>query len=81
MNFRDSKLTRLLQNSLSGNSLTVFLLTISQVQENIQESLNTIRFGMAAGAIRNNIKINAIQEEETQDKAEFMMQIQVLNVW
>lgn len=43
----------------------------------MQESLNTIRFGMAAGAIKNNIKV--ISEEESEDKAEYALQFQLLN--
>ena len=53
INFRDSKLTRLLQNSLSGNSKTAVVCTINPSNYNYQESLNTLKFGMVAGAIKN----------------------------
>ncbi len=58
VNFRDSKLTRILQNNLCGSSLTFMLLTISQNPDNYFESINTMRFGMAAGALKTIIKPN-----------------------
>jgi len=56
INFRDSKLTRLLQPSLGGNSITVVVCTINPA--NIYESINTVKFGLAAGAVKNKVSIN-----------------------
>lgn len=41
--FRDSKLTRLLQSSLGGNSRTIFIACVSSAPENANETLSTLR--------------------------------------
>jgi hypothetical protein len=46
--FRDSKLTRLLQHSLSGNGRTSIIITIRPDSPNMQETLCTIKFGERA---------------------------------
>ena len=66
INFRDSKLTRLLQPSLCGNSKTAVICTINPI--NYQESINTLKFGMNAGSIRNYIKVNVKQIDNFLDK-------------
>ena len=45
--YRDSKLTRLLQNSLGGNSRTALIVCVSPSTWNAQETLSTLRFGEA----------------------------------
>ena len=57
-NFRESKLTRLLQNSLSGNSKTNIICTITDVEEHYSETYNTILFGIKAKNIKTFIKKN-----------------------
>ncbi|RYG56459.1 hypothetical protein EON66_02860, partial [archaeon] len=42
--YRDSKLTRLLQHSLGGNSLTVMIATISPADDNLEETLSTLQY-------------------------------------
>ena len=56
--FRESKLTRILQPCLGGNSLTAIINTVSPSQSNLQESLNTLRFGLCAGGVKNNVAVN-----------------------
>ncbi|KAJ2858968.1 hypothetical protein GGI22_003141, partial [Coemansia erecta] len=56
--YRDSKLTRLLQDSLGGNSQTVMLACISPSDKNTNESLNTIRYANRARNIRNKVAVN-----------------------
>ncbi|KAJ2678572.1 hypothetical protein GGI25_002160 [Coemansia spiralis] len=56
--YRDSKLTRLLQDSLGGNSQTIMLACISPSDKNSNESLNTIRYANRARNIRNKIAVN-----------------------
>ncbi|KAJ2772781.1 hypothetical protein IWQ57_001613, partial [Coemansia nantahalensis] len=56
--YRDSKLTRLLQDSLGGNSQTLMLACISPSDDNGQESLNTIRYANRARNIRNKVAVN-----------------------
>ena len=56
--FRESKLTRLLQPYLGGNSLTSIICNVNPHITNYQESVNTLRFALCAGGIKNNVKIN-----------------------
>ncbi|KAJ2541482.1 hypothetical protein GGF49_003644 [Coemansia sp. RSA 1853] len=56
--YRDSKLTRLLQDSLGGNSQTLMLACISPSSKNSPESLNTIRYANRARNIRNRVAVN-----------------------
>jgi kinesin family protein 5 len=57
--YRDSKLTRILQESLGGNSRTTLIINCSPSSYNDDETLSTLRFGMRAKAIKNKAKINA----------------------
>ncbi|KAF2130355.1 kinesin, partial [Dothidotthia symphoricarpi CBS 119687] len=57
--YRDSKLTRILQESLGGNSRTTLIINCSPSSYNDAETLGTLRFGMRAKAIKNKAKINA----------------------
>ena len=57
--YRDSKLTRILQESLGGNSRTTLIINCSPSSYNDAETLSTIRFGMRAKTIKNKAKINA----------------------
>ncbi|XP_026880523.2 kinesin family member 3Cb [Electrophorus electricus] len=56
--YRDSKLTRLLQDSLGGNSKTVMVATIGPASCHYEETLSTLRFANRAKNIRNRPKIN-----------------------
>ena len=62
--YRDSKLTRVLQDSLGGNSKTVLIVAISPSSYNANETLSTIRFGLRAKAIENKITVNASRSVE-----------------
>ncbi|KAJ7560266.1 hypothetical protein O6H91_04G121100 [Diphasiastrum complanatum] len=57
--YRDSKLTRILQESLGGNSRTTLLCCCSPSSSNATETLSTLRFGTRAKQIKNKPKINA----------------------
>ena len=57
--YRDSKLTRVLQDSLGGNSKTVLVIAISPSVYNGAETLSTIRFGSRAKSITNKVTVNA----------------------
>lgn len=63
VNYRDSKLTRLLQNSLSGNSKTMIICTISQNKSNYNETWNTLNFGARAKCIKTTIKVNEVKDK------------------
>lgn len=56
--YRDSKLTRILQESLGGNSMTTLIITCSPSSFNEQETLSTFRFGSRAKCIKNKPKMN-----------------------
>jgi len=57
--YRDSKLTRILQESLGGNSRTTLIINCSPSSYNDVETLGTLRFGMRAKTIKNKAKVNA----------------------
>ncbi|KAI8824221.1 P-loop containing nucleoside triphosphate hydrolase protein [Fimicolochytrium jonesii] len=57
--YRDSKLTRILQESLGGNSRTTLIINCSPSSFNESETVSTLRFGMRAKTIKNKAKINA----------------------
>lgn len=57
--YRDSKLTRILQESLGGNSRTTLIVNCSPSSYNDAETISTLRFGVRAKAIKNKAKINA----------------------
>ena len=56
--YRESKLTRVLQESLGGNSKTCLIITCSPSIYNESETLSTLRFGERAKKIQNKPKIN-----------------------
>jgi kinesin family protein 5 len=57
--YRDSKLTRILQESLGGNSRTTLIINCSPSSYNDQETMSTLRFGTRAKSIKNKAKVNA----------------------
>jgi kinesin family protein 3/17 len=56
--YRDSKLTRLLQDSLGGNCKTVMIANIGPAASNYDETLSTLRYASRAKAIKNKPKRN-----------------------
>ncbi|TPX41016.1 hypothetical protein SeLEV6574_g06291 [Synchytrium endobioticum] len=56
--YRDSKLTRLLQDSLGGNARTLMIATMSPASYNYDETLSTLRYANRAKCIKNKPKIN-----------------------
>lgn len=72
--YRDSKLTRILGESIGGNSKTCLILTCSPSMFNFDETMSTLRFGARAKKIRNKPIIN---KEET--KAELRAKIDEIN--
>jgi hypothetical protein len=67
--YRDSKLTRLMQSSLSGNSNIVVICTISPTLRCIEESSNTLKFASRAKKIRTDAKVNESLDDKTLLKA------------
>ncbi|XP_075762697.1 kinesin-like protein KIF17 isoform X9 [Pelodiscus sinensis] len=56
--YRDSKLTRLLQDSLGGNTKTLMVACLSPADNNYDESLSTLRYANRAKNIKNKPHIN-----------------------
>ncbi|OBA23344.1 kinesin-domain-containing protein [Metschnikowia bicuspidata var. bicuspidata NRRL YB-4993] len=57
--YRDSKLTRILQESLGGNSRTTLIVNVSPASTSTSESMSTLRFGTRAKNIRNSVHVNS----------------------
>jgi kinesin family protein 13 len=62
--FRDSALTRILQNALGGNSKTLMICAVSPASNNYEETLSTLRYADQA----KKIKCNAVINESETDK-------------
>lgn len=56
--YRDSKLTRMLEDSLGGNTKTVMIANLGPADYNYDESLSTLRYANRAKNIQNKPKIN-----------------------
>ena len=56
--YRDSKLTRLLQDSLGGNSRTLMIANIGPASYNLEETLTTLRYAHRAKSIQNKPRVN-----------------------
>ncbi|KAJ1654804.1 hypothetical protein IWQ61_005328 [Dispira simplex] len=56
--YRDSKLTRLLQDSLGGNSQTLMIACVSPAESNLSETLNTLKYANRARNIKNQATLN-----------------------
>jgi len=74
--YRDSKLTRLLQDSLGGNTKTLMVAAVSPADYNYDETTSTLRYANRAKNIKNKPKIN----EDPKDTMlrEFKAQIEAL---
>ena len=58
ISYRNSVLTRILQNALGGNSKTTMICAISPSRDNFDETVSTLRYANEAKRIKNNAKIN-----------------------
>ena len=61
--YRDSKLTRLLQSALGGNSRTIMICAVSPASSNYEETLSTLRYAERAKKIKNEAKVNDDPQE------------------
>ncbi|KAI0242330.1 hypothetical protein L0F63_002401, partial [Massospora cicadina] len=73
--YRDSKLTRLLQDSIGGNSYTMMIACVSPVKADVNETYNTLKYANRARNIKNNIKLD---QEDVTDPAALKAIIQEL---
>ena len=63
VNYRDSKLTRLLQTSLAGNSKTTIICTIVDDNNHYSETINTLHFAIKAKNVKTTFKVNEINDK------------------
>ncbi|XP_073698964.1 uncharacterized protein [Garra rufa] len=61
LNYRDSKLTRILQNSLGGNAKTVIICTITPAT--VDETVSTLQFASAAKRMKNDPHVTEVSDE------------------
>ncbi|XP_013360881.1 PREDICTED: centromere-associated protein E isoform X2 [Chinchilla lanigera] len=62
INYRDSKLTRILQNSLGGNAKTRIICTITPAS--FEETLSTLQFASTAKYMKNTPYVNEVSSDE-----------------
>ena len=63
--YRDSKLTRILKQSLGGNTLTSMLCAVSPASSWREETVSTLKFGQLCKSIKNSVKSNEIVDDKT----------------
>lgn len=63
--YRDSKLTRILEDSLGGNCKTTFVAVISPAAEAFSESLSTLKFANRAKKVKNAPRVNEDESQRT----------------
>ncbi|CDP07439.1 unnamed protein product [Coffea canephora] len=62
--YRDSKLTRILQNSLGGNARTAIICTLSPAHSHVEQSRNTLLFASCAKQVSTNAHVNVVMSEK-----------------
>ncbi|EOA18236.1 hypothetical protein CARUB_v10006728mg [Capsella rubella] len=62
--YRDSKLTRILQNSLGGNARTAIICTMSPARSHLEQSRNTLLFASCAKEVITNAQVNLVVSEK-----------------
>lgn len=63
VSYRDSKLTRLLQDSLGGNAITYMIACVTPVEFHLNETLNTVQYAQRARAIQSKPHIQQVADE------------------
>ncbi|XP_021263229.1 LOW QUALITY PROTEIN: kinesin-like protein KIF7 [Numida meleagris] len=74
--YRDSKITRILKDSLGGNAQTVMIACVSPSSSDFDESLNTLNYASRAQNIQNKAVVNC--RKETEHVEELHLQIKNL---
>ncbi|KAI5806692.1 hypothetical protein DFH27DRAFT_479935 [Peziza echinospora] len=63
VSYRDSKLTRLLQDSLGGNAITYMVACVTPAEFHLSETLNTVQYAQRARAIQSKPRIQQVSED------------------
>ncbi|PSS19122.1 Kinesin-like protein [Actinidia chinensis var. chinensis] len=64
VNYRDSKLTRILQPCLGGNARTAIICTLSPARSHVEQSRNTLLFATCAKQVTTNAKVNVVMSDK-----------------
>ncbi|KAK1369455.1 kinesin-like protein KIN-7F [Heracleum sosnowskyi] len=64
VNYRDSKLTRILQPCLGGNARTAIICTLSPALRHVEQSRNTLLFARCAKEVRTNAQVNVVMSDK-----------------
>lgn len=62
--YRDSKLTRLLKDSLGGNCRTVMIANVSLAASSVEETLNTLKYANRAKNIKTTLRKNIVEADQ-----------------
>merc|ERR1719322_286409 len=76
--YRDSKLTRLLQDSLGGNSHTLMIACVSPADSNLEETISTLRYADRARKIKNKPIVN--KDPRNEELSRLRNQVQQLQM-
>ncbi|KAJ5101906.1 hypothetical protein NUU61_004128 [Penicillium alfredii] len=63
VSYRDSKLTRLLQDSLGGNAITYMIACVTPAEFHLSETLNTVQYAQRARAIQSKPRIQQVADD------------------
>lgn len=66
VSYRDSKLTRLLQDSLGGNAVTYMIACVTPAEFHLSETLNTVQYAQRARAIQSKPRIQSVEDGDNQ---------------
>ncbi|KAI5920374.1 chromosome-associated kinesin KIF4B [Camillea tinctor] len=66
ISYRDSKLTRLLQDSLGGNAVTYMIACVTPAEFHLSETLNTVQYAQRARAIQSKPRIQQVEDSDKQ---------------
>lgn len=64
INYRDSKLTRILQPCLGGNARTTIICTLSPARSHVEQSRNTLLFATCAKEVTTNAQVNVVMSDK-----------------
>ena len=61
--YRDSKLTRMLQDALGGNSRTTVIAAVAPTAESTEETVSTLKFADRAARVRTKVSVNEVVDD------------------
>lgn len=62
--FRDSKLTRMLQESLGGNAKTSLIVCVPDAVEHLEETMSSLLFGQRAATVQTKARVNEVMDPD-----------------